>query len=195
MPEDKPPSLRLFVAVFPPPTLAAALADEVKKLKLAPRFVRWTLPEQIHLTLNFLGQIPAARVPECSSAIAGACSHSRPHTLEAAGLGAFPSAASPRVLWTGLRGDLEPLLQLKNNLDARLQSVGYIPETREFCPHLTLGRVTHLKPADRVKLQRFLEHSAARSFGSCPVERVALMRSLLSPSGATYVELEGFRLR
>ncbi len=193
MPDDKPSTLRLFVAVFPPPDLAAALDAQAKKLKLSPGAVRWTLPGQIHLTLNFLGHVPAARLSDFSNALIAACARARPHTLEAAGLGAFPSPSRPRILWAGLRGELDSLRQLKEALDARLQPLGHMPENREFHPHLTLGRVVRLNPGDRAKLQRLIAQSQ-HSYGSWPVTRVSLMRSLLSPSGAKYSELHGCAL-
>jgi 2'-5' RNA ligase len=189
-----PPTLRAFVAVFPPATLAASLAAEAKKLKLARGSVRWTSPEQIHLTLNFLGSIPAARLSGFSAAIGAACAQAAPHTLEAAGLGAFPSPARPRIIWAGLRGGVQPLRQLKEALDSRLHPLGYVPDTRDFHPHLTIGRVLRLQPADRDKLRLLIEQFVVRSFGHWPIERVALMRSQLSPSGAKYSELESFAI-
>ena len=106
--------------------------------------------------------------------------------VEIRGLGAFPTPGRPRVLWAGAPGS-PAFTRLAEEVDQALVALGFPPEGRGFTPHVTLGRVR--EPGRNVALTEALEAAAARGFGALPVERVALMRSDLSPRGARYTEL------
>jgi RNA 2',3'-cyclic 3'-phosphodiesterase len=189
-------TIRLFVAVFPPAEVAHRLSEAARGLTggLSPRAVAWTRPEQIHLTLNFLGNVERARVEELARAMEAACCRGQPHLLQAHGLGCFPSAARPRIIWAGLRGAVDVLEALKRTLDEGLASLGFAPETRPFHPHLTIGRVKQLSGGDRRHLGAALPAWREADFGPWTVERVNLMQSVLSPGGAEYAQLQSFLL-
>jgi len=106
--------------------------------------------------------------------------------VEIRGLGAFPNPGRPRVLWAGAPGS-PAFTRLAEGVDRALVALGFPPEGREFTPHVTLGRVR--EPRRNDALTEALEAAAARSFGTLQVQRVSLMRSDLSPSGARYTEL------
>ncbi len=182
---------RLFVAVFPPERVAASLCASVEELAkgVPPRAVRWTVPEQIHLTLFFLGPVETARIPEIQSALTAACEGHQPHQVRVAGLGCFPNPGRPRILWAGLTGNLRPLENLKKSIDEKLLSCGCVVEDRPFHPHLTIGRTGELNSASRCKIIERLKRERNRHFGDWPIERVDLMQSQLSPQGSTYSTL------
>lgn len=185
-------TMRLFVAVFPPAELAQRLASAAPELP--PQSVTWTRTEQIHLTLNFLGNVPRASIGSIEEALEQASRNAERHTLRAQGLGCFPTPIRPRIIWAGLAGDLAPLEKLKQALDISLASVGYPPETRPFHAHLTLGRVKILSGRDRRRLAEALLEWQQKPLGTWQVKNIDLMQSVTSPAGAKYERIQSFDL-
>ena len=187
---------RLFVAIFPPAHVVASLQAAIADLRqgLPARGIRWTRPEQIHLTLHFLGAIEAARLPGIESALQAACGGHRRHAVRVAGLGCFPNRSRPRILWAGLAGDLRPVEDLKKAMDAGFLACGCAGEDRPFHAHLTIGRVSELNAAERRQVAEALAREQERDFGEWEVERVDLMQSVLSPQGAAYSVLKSILL-
>jgi len=219
-------SLRLFVAVEMPDEVRRALADAAATLRRAgvDDGLRWVRPEGIHVTLKFLGATAPARVPEISSALAGAVAGVRPFGLRPEGLGAFhggrnlhftrqhPREAYPtniRVLWVGVAGNTDQLAALAGRVEAALQPLGFPGEQRRFAAHLTLARVREDADADTRRrlaeaLQAYLSKSTQTAgryrpelvpaFPPFRAERVSLMRSTLGRGGAVYDALATFPL-
>jgi len=116
--------------------------------------VRWSDPATIHLTVRFLGEVAAERVPAVAQAVAEAAAAGRPLSLAVEGAGGFPSPRRPRVLWLGVGGEVSALRALAAELEARLAAQGFEPEVPSrrapatatpaapapFTPHLTVGR-------------------------------------------------------
>jgi 2'-5' RNA ligase len=187
---------RLFVAIFPPAEVAGSLQQAIARLarNIPARAVRWTLPEQIHLTLHFLGSVTITSIPEIQSALAAACAGHRRYTVQVRGLGCFPDPTRPRIIWAGLAGDLKPVETLKKSIDAALLALGYLGEERAFHPHLTIGRVDQLNSTGRRQVAEALAKEEARDFGLWPMKKVELMQSVLSPRGAAYSALQSIPL-
>jgi 2'-5' RNA ligase len=184
--------IRSFVAIELTDQLKAQLTSVQESLKgeAAVDRVRWVKPEGIHLTLQFLGDVPADRVKEISVAVADGCWSVHPFDLAFAGLGCFPSASRPNVLWVGVEGDTDILAGLQGSIQARLARLGYPPEKRKYTPHLTLGRVArHTGDGDRRKLGTLVRTYSMEPLGGMEVRQVCLMRSQLSPAGARYSRL------
>jgi len=190
-------TIRLFVAVFPTAEVAQRLNEAAHGLAsgLSPKAVAWTRPEQIHLTLNFLGNVERASMEELARAVEATCRRGEIHLLQARGLGCFPSPARPRIIWAGLGGAVAVLAELKRTLDESLARLGYAPETRPFQPHLTVGRVKLLNGSDRRHLAATLPPWREAEFGRWTVERVDLMQSVVWPGGAEYAQVQSFQLR
>jgi 2'-5' RNA ligase len=113
--------------------------------------------------------------------------------LTSAGLGVFPGIRQPRVIWAGIIGDTQRLLDLQRAVDAQLAAIGYPPEKRPFRSHLTIGRVK-----DRIDAQRLARSLAdAGGFEAPPfaVEDVVLYRSDLQPGGPEYTTLRRVPIR
>jgi 2'-5' RNA ligase len=187
---------RLFTALFPPAHVVSRLQAAVAGLEMGipARAIRWTRPGQIHLTLNFLGAIAMARVPEIESAFRAACDAHRRHAVRVAGLGCFPNRNRPRIIWAGLAGDLRPVENLKMAMDANFLACGCAGEDRPFHPHLTIGRVGDLNSEGRRELAEALAREQERDFGEWEVGKVDLMQSVLSPQGAVYGPLQSIML-
>jgi 2'-5' RNA ligase len=187
---------RLFVAIFPPAHIVAGLRAVVARLGegLPAGAIRWTRPEQIHLTLNFLGAIENARLPGIESALRDACGGHGRNKVRVAGLGCFPDRSRPRIIWAGLTGDLRPVENLEEAIGAGFLACGCVGEERPFHAHLTIGRVPALNSEGRRQVAEALAGEQDDEFGEWEVERVDLMQSVLSPQGAAYSVLQSIRL-
>ncbi len=189
-------SLRLFVALAPPEPIRRrllALQAELRRAAgAAAAEVRWVAPENVHLTLQFLGGVPEERRAAVEAALTAAAAATPPFHLDVHGAGAFPSGRRARVLWAGVGGELEVLGGLATDLGRRLAALGYASETRPFAAHLTLGRARDPRgvPGLAAALARCAEGPSAR----WAVEEAVLFRSHLSPHGPRYEALARPRL-
>lgn len=192
-PEDR--SLRLFVAVDLPEQVRGGLGrlqDELRRHNLSD--LRWARPEGIHLTLKFLGETPAGRVPAITEALAGAIRGRPGFHLALGETGTFGGRRGPRVLWLDVVGDIERLRQLQTAVEEALVEVGFPPEERGFSPHLTLARVRQPAPAGTAERVAHALRAATPPQAEFDVREIVLMRSTLQPGGAVYERLAAFPL-
>lgn len=182
--------LRLFVALPLGNEWKGPLAQFQARLARLPggETVRWTRPEQIHLTLRFLGAMSGADVPGLNARIKRACQGFQAFDLELDRLGAFPSPGRPRVLWLGLRGATDRLLKLHDSVDRALRDVGEPRESKPFRPHLTIGRVK-ASPWEGQAVGGIVDAAPTPGLGRWRVDEVVLMRSDLMAGGARYTRL------
>ena len=188
--------LRAFIAVELPPAAREAIEGVTRELRSrAGDGVRWVRPKGVHLTLKFLGDIAADSVPSISQALDRCALPAAPFQLFLEGVGAFPNARRPRVVWVGLGGGLEPLLNLQQSIEGELEALGYARERRPFTPHLTLGRVSDRISASQVRvLSEGLGVVSVQPGVTLPVREVSLIKSDLRQSGAVYTRLHAARL-
>jgi 2'-5' RNA ligase len=179
---------RLFVALDPPEPVRrrlAALAVELRRdAGRHAEEVRWVAPENVHLTLQFLGAVPEERVAAIEAAIREVAAAARPLSLELKGAGGFPNARRPRVVWAGLAGEVAALGALVADLGRRLAPLGFAPEERPFSAHLTLGRARDGRGAPG--LAGALAHAAGADGTPWRAADVTLFESHLSPKGPRY---------
>jgi 2'-5' RNA ligase len=164
----------------------------VARLQAGRSGVAWVAPENFHLTLKFLGHVDQPRLESVEAALAAAVGGRPRFELTCAGLGAFPTARRPRVIWAGVRDGAKAAMRLAEAIEHALAPLGFEPEGRAFSAHITLGRLR--VPGRDPALTTALEAAGGRLFGTAPIDRVALMRSDLSPRGARYTELAAFPL-
>jgi 2'-5' RNA ligase len=184
--------IRTFVAI----ELSQGLQDSLKYLQdrlkhqLPERTVRWVRPEGVHLTLKFLGDVPAVRIASISQAVETACRGIGRFTFELVGLGCFPNPRRPRVVWVGVREPTGTLARLHEAVENELVELGFKKEGRPFRPHLTVGRI-HRKASrsDQQDLGELIARSSEGLLGDMTVTLVNVMRSDLRPSGAIYTAL------
>jgi 2'-5' RNA ligase len=181
-------SHRLFVALDPPDPVRRRLAALQAELRRgAGRHadeVRWVAPENVHLTLQFLGAVPEERVPGVEAALRAVAAEARPLSLEVKGAGGFPNARRPRVVWAGLGGDVAPLAALAAGIGRRLAPLGFPPEERPFSPHLTLGRARDGRGAPG--LAGSLARTSGQDGAPWRASELVLFESHLSPKGPRY---------
>lgn len=170
-----------------PEAVRAALAAEIARLRSTARDVSWIAPDNLHLTLKFLGSVTPDRLAEVEVALARVARGARPFELAVRGLGAFPTSSRPRVLWAGAAAGGEAWTVLAKDVDDALVALGFEREARAYSPHVTLGRVKAPRPDP--SLAAAIEAGGRHDFGLVRVERLELMRSDLSPRGARYSSL------
>lgn len=186
-------TMRTFVAIDLDAPLRAALRDLQSRLKRAPlaHLGRWVDPESIHLTLKFLGDVPAARLPEVRQALRRAAGEVAPFEFALAGLGCFPSTRQPRVIWVGVEEPSGSLERLQCIVERELGSIGFPREGRAFTPHLTLARLRdQAEVRERAELGAWLSRQEVGRLGTMRAAEIVLMRSDLRPAGAVYTCLE-----
>jgi 2'-5' RNA ligase len=169
----------------------AALAARVDRLREVAPGVAWVAPDNLHVTLKFLGGVDAPRLDRVRAALDRAVAGVPAFDLAVHGLGAFPTPTRARVVWAGIGDGGEALRAVAGRVERELAVLGFPPEERPFSPHVTLGRVR--EPRRNERLAAALARETSRS-GTVRVDRVSLMRSDLSPRGARYSELSGHLL-
>lgn len=169
---------RVFTAIALPDSLREALAA----LRVDDPGVRWVRPEGMHLTVRFLGNTDA--VDDVIAALLPVAARTPRLSLGLAGFGRFPPRRAPRVLWVGVTGDVDPLADLADRVNAALAPVGFTPETPPYHAHVTLGRVKH---GGATAALSALDGLGA--LGEFAARELILYRSDLSPKGATYTAL------
>jgi RNA 2',3'-cyclic 3'-phosphodiesterase len=185
--------VRLFVALEIPSAVRENLAALIKRLRGADSpasksKVRWVRPENIHVTLKFIGHVNAAKLEPIHAALAEVRSNV-PVDLQFRGLGFFPSQKRPRVFWAGM--EMSPNLPaLAKDIDARMEKFGVPRETREFTPHLTLARFE--PPGISEKLLLAIQENSAEGFGALHTREFHLIESKLKLTGAEYTTLRSF---
>jgi len=180
--------MRLFVALEIPSAVRENLAALLESLRVVSPQTRWVRPQNLHVTLKFMGEVPETKLAATCSALAGGRSD-QPVTLDFRGLGFFPNEKRPRVFWAGI--DASPNLKtLAADLERAMEKLGIPREQRPFSPHLTLARFE--PPGLPEKLRSAIQENAAREFGSFRTNQYHLIESKLKPSGAEYTTFESF---
>jgi 2'-5' RNA ligase len=187
--------LRCFIAVELPEEVKAALSRLQGQLKPGQFPVKWVNPYSIHLTLKFLGNVDAGMTSQLTGAIAEAAQGVSPFNLEIRELGVFPNLRRVQVVWVGVSGEVEKLLQLQKGIESSLAKLGFAPESRAFTPHLTLGRVRERASADeRQKLGELISGTRFEAENAFPVNAISLIRSQLTREGAIYSQISSVEL-
>ena len=184
---DLPKKIRAFVAVRISETVLGQLVSAQQQLKSKFSGVSWTRAEAMHMTLQFLGNIESARLPELQTALRQATEQIPSFEIELAGLGSFGN----RVLWVGVNRGAEPLTRLAEAVRRATKGLGVQEEERPFNAHVTLGRFRQTARG----VSKVLREAAAPNFGSWRVNEFELIRSELSPNGARHTMLLTFPLR
>jgi len=183
--------IRSFIAIELPTTVKqelTTLEDLLKKR--CPQVVRWVDPQNIHVTLKFLGDVDSDRVDEINMAIDEATQGMSPFHLELKDLGVFPNLNRVNIIWVDAKGDLDKLTDLQKQIESNMEQLGFAREDRDFTPHLTIGRVRdYVSPDDRKKIGQVLSQTAFASAQVITVNSVNLVKSQLTNTGAIYTRL------
>jgi RNA 2',3'-cyclic 3'-phosphodiesterase len=165
-------------------TLQSQLRQEIPS-----QSVRWTRTDQVHLTLKFLGDVPASAIDRLAAALSRACAGQGILRLRLERLGCFPDVRFPKILWVGVSGERERLQSVQSRLEQETAWLLARKEDRPFHPHLTIARLRPLSPRDCRRLEQVVQASEVLRLGDWIVQEVVLMKSVLAKEGPTYTPL------
>ena len=180
-------TFRAFIAIELPDEISAFIRKIQEGLRSYGFKARWVRPENIHLTLKFLGDINKEDIKKAGDAIISAAGENASMSLGAKGIGFFPGVKRSRVIWTGIAGQTRELADLQKTLDGKLETIGFPKEKRPFKGHLTIARIKR-----KIDARRLID--AMKEFGRFEsktfiANEVVLFKSELKPSGAVYTKL------
>jgi 2'-5' RNA ligase len=179
------PKTRTFIAVEAMDAVHTSALAAIDRLRSAAEGVRWVEPQNLHWTVQFLGDLDDREMAEvCLRTVRVAARHEA-FELEARGVGAFPSIQRPRTLWLGAGEGGERFRALQSEIEQSLESLGFRPESRQFTPHLTLGR-TGRSPGAAAALAERLAGLADFDGGVMSVDEVIVFASELGRDGPEY---------
>lgn len=185
--------IRSFIAVEIPffPSIGSAI-EALKSTGLVAKFVE---PENMHLTLRFLGDVDERDVPTIVDAMQEAAGDISPFEMKVSGMGFFPGGNRINVIWLGFEGGV-PLKDFVSRLSSEFERSNIRPDGmdhREFVPHLTIARVKY--PGDKKRLLEVINSYSDTTFGNLSVDKILLKKSVLQRSGPIYSTLASVALR
>ncbi len=182
--------MRLFVALELNSKVVVALTELIRRLQ-PHAHLRWMHPENMHVTLKYIGEWSPKRLDEVVSQLSEVRLPATEPVLNVplAGLGFFPNAHRPRVFWAGAE-NTRALRQLASSVDSALRSLGIAPEVRPYHPHLTLARVREDIVVD--DLYRAIEDLPSREFGIISPDQFVLFESTVTEAGLVYRKIAEF---
>ena len=182
---------RIFIAlkVEPDHTLLTMISS--LKSGLSTENIKWINPENIHVTLAFLGDTEEEMIKIISEMLKGVCEGSGTFELIIRGSGVFKNLSDPRIIWTGIEPSGK-LVKLHEIVVKGLKNTGIKLEEQPFNPHLTIGRIKFLK--DRNVLKTILDKYQNTEIQIVPVSEVILYESILLQTGPVYKSIEKYKL-
>ena len=143
-------------------------------------------PQNIHITLRFLGDVTPSMIDKIDKEMQRIVF--KPFDVEIKGVGAFPNLKYARVIWAGIQGGGEELSGIFAQLEPRLLSLGFAPDSKGFNPHLTIARVRSGR--NKAELAKCVDEMSAFEFGRIRADCLKLKRSVLTPRGPIYSTLK-----
>lgn len=181
--------MRSFIAITLPQEIKDSLQHIQERLKSAQADVKWVRPNNIHLTLKFLGEIKDDLIDKIKKIIAEVCKDKKALEVSLSDLGAFPHIKQPRVVWVGISQGEENIKNIATELEQKLNGIGIAKGKRAFACHITLGRLR--AGIKRQELSRELEKVKNLQIQNplkFKVNKISLFKSTLTPQGPIYEE-------
>ena len=179
--------VRTFIAVDLDSSLKGKVMDIQSRLEKSTNYVlKLVEPENLHITLKFLGDVDEGRLERIFHAVRETLSGINPFKIMLRGVGAFPSIRRPEVIWIGLGEGADNLVRIMTALESSLAKIGFPREKREPVPHLTIARV---KKPSKNGISSLLESLSDVEIGFMEVSNVKVKSSTLTPSGPIYRDL------
>ena len=180
--------MRTFIAIELPQKIIGTLSALQNQLKNTQADVKWVAPENIHLTLKFLGEVDEKKIEKIIQALEETAKDNQPFSIRLCALGAFPKINFPRVIWVGIDAGDEKTKNIAFVLEEKLQKLGIPKEKRPFSSHITIGRVR--SGINREKLVKELDILQGKGLLQENLEflatKITLFKSTLTPKGPIY---------
>ena len=180
--------MRTFIAIELPQKIIGTLSALQNQLKNTQADVKWVAPENIHLTLKFLGEVDEKKIEKIIQALEETAKDNQPFSIRLCALGAFPKINFPRVIWVGIDAGDEETKNIAFVLEEKLQKLGIPKEKRPFSSHITIGRVR--SGINREKLVKELDILQRKGLLQENLEflatKITLFKSTLTPKGPIY---------
>jgi len=183
--------MRTFIAIELPKEIKTALSRLQEQLKKSEADVNWVEPQNIHLTLKFLGERDYKKISIISAITEEIVQDKAQFTASITSIGAFPSINSPRVIWAGInKGDAQ-IKEIAAELEEKIAKAGIPKEDRPFSSHITIGRMRSVKNLDKL-IQEINKIAAGfdKQNLEFSVKSITLFKSTLSSKGPTYEVLK-----
>lgn len=185
--------MRTFLAIQLPDGVKQGLVALQERIeKGAGGFYRWTRPEQMHLTLYFLGEMDEPALAKVVAALEGLAGTQV--SLSVGGLMLLPEPLAPRIIAAGVGGDVAQLRRFQQRLADTVFQIAAFKETRAFSPHITVGRLKQGMPGNAKALKRTLAEAALPDSPRFVVNEYELVSSQLGKQGPTYETVHRFSL-
>ena len=188
--------MRVFIAIDIDDAVIRALGDLqtaiADKADIKKTDVKWVNPENIHLTLKFLGEVEDKRVASVCNIAKDVAGRHKGFELNLESVGCF-GRKSAKVLWVGTTEGSDNLFRLQKSLESELASAGWPEETREFTGHLTLCRIRNSKAG--IKLAQIAEQHKDFKLGVISADSLCVYQSQLTPRGPVYTVLGNYEMR
>ena len=182
---------RLFVAITVPEEVKSRITEARDELRamLPPAVAAWVRPENMHLTLRFLGNVDESKIESLKASLTQVLSGFGAIPLISERLGCFPDLRYPRVVWAWVYDNAERLAQLQRRVAEATDAFTHEPADSRFVGHITLARLRQIKRPQAEIIGAFVNGAVRRMFGKWTGDRVELIRSELAPGGSSYTTL------
>ncbi len=188
--------MRLFIAIELPPEIKDALGQLQVQLNASGANVKWVEPQNIHLTLKFLGDTDDKEIDAIMRILEEVAGEKMDFTIRISSLGAFPSLDSIRVIWAGIDQGDTIACQIAKDLEERIAYIGIAKEKRPFSSHITIGRTkSSLNPGKLARDIGILEKALEGKNLEFRVQKITLFKSTLTPKGPVYEALKAANLK
>lgn len=180
---------RTFLAIsIPCGTEFPALVERLKKNLTHEKYINYCRPENIHLTLKFLGSTPVDDIPNIIEAVQTVAKKHQPFTMDFDRTGFFGNNRVPRVLWLGMNDQPKALFDLENDLLDAFDDLGYLRDRQNFVPHLTVCRIKSL--VDKQFFMQIYNSIEQKTYLHADVKELVYFQSFLQPTGPFYKVLK-----
>jgi RNA 2',3'-cyclic 3'-phosphodiesterase len=175
--------MRTFIAVEIPNEIQEIVGKYISEISGIFSEVKWVAPQNLHFTIKFLGEVRNSDFKHVKDCVEEVANEFSPFSMGVSGIGFFPAQQHPKVVWLGADGGEDSLLDLYQDMERRLEEVGFDRESKTFSPHLTIGRVKKFK---HIAVPDLFPDFDPVTF---EVRRISVMKSTLTPDGPIYEKL------
>ena len=177
--------IRTFVAIEGPGGVRDRASRLINSLSKTTESVRWVAPENLHVTVKFLGDVDETEIYQVCRCVAKGCEQHSAFQATCEGLGAFPKLEKPRTIWLGVSDPNDQIVELFKSVDQSLLTMGFPTEMKRYQPHLTLGRLRYGR-RETGQLTEEIQSRIDYAAGEVSVEELIIFGSEMRSGGPVY---------